>query len=66
MTAALPSESGEVSFRAPPPTYERLSYPLTSQSYANYPLYTPGGQDKRWLGEGALEEGGRQWVGGLM
>ncbi|EIM85716.1 uncharacterized protein STEHIDRAFT_169568 [Stereum hirsutum FP-91666 SS1] len=60
--AAAPS----MSYKAPPPTYEHLSYPLPSQSHANYPLYTPGGQDKRWLGAGSLEEGGRQWVGGLM
>ncbi|THH30697.1 hypothetical protein EUX98_g3509 [Antrodiella citrinella] len=46
--------------------YRRLTYPLPSSSYANYPFFTPGGGDKRWFGTGESEEGGRQWVGGLM
>ncbi|EGO02029.1 hypothetical protein SERLA73DRAFT_104286 [Serpula lacrymans var. lacrymans S7.3] len=46
--------------------YDRLTYPLPSHSYRDYPFYTPGGSDKRWMGSGALEEEGMQWVGGLM
>ncbi|KAI0082367.1 hypothetical protein K474DRAFT_1702890 [Panus rudis PR-1116 ss-1] len=47
-------------------TYRRLAYPLPSLSHANYPFYTPSGEDKRWFGTGESEEDGRQWVGGLM
>ena len=43
-----------------------MSYPLPALSHANYPFYTPGGQDMRWLGTGDLEEAGMQWVGGMM
>ena len=43
-----------------------MSYPLPALAHANYPFYTPSGQDKRWIGNGELEEGGVQWVGGLM
>ncbi|KAJ8515337.1 hypothetical protein ONZ45_g7215 [Pleurotus djamor] len=46
--------------------YTRLVHPRPSPSHANYPFYTPGGGDKRWLGEGVGEEEGLQWVGGLM
>ncbi|KAI9513263.1 hypothetical protein F5148DRAFT_286601 [Russula earlei] len=46
--------------------YERLTRPLPALSHAEYPFYTPGGGDKRWLISDNLEEEGRQWVGGLM
>ncbi|KAJ3537464.1 hypothetical protein NM688_g6684 [Phlebia brevispora] len=46
--------------------YRHMSYPLPALSHANYPFHTPGGEDKRWLGTGELEENGMQWVGGLM
>ena len=46
--------------------YRRLNHPLPATSHANYPFYTPGGDDKRWRGAGETEEGGNQWVGGLM
>ncbi|KAG6842043.1 hypothetical protein C0991_003569 [Blastosporella zonata] len=49
-----------------PETYTRLLHPLPALSHANYPFYTPGGCDKRWLGEGEVEEEGLRWVGGLM
>src|ERR1700730_17954079 len=45
--------------------YERLTHPLPALSHATYPLYTPGGGDKRWLMSGTVEEEGPQWVGGL-
>ncbi|THH13633.1 hypothetical protein EW146_g6611 [Bondarzewia mesenterica] len=48
------------------PVYERLTHPLPFLSHANYPLFTPSGEDKRWFGSGALEEDGRLWVGPLM
>ncbi|KAG2156301.1 hypothetical protein DEU56DRAFT_723385 [Suillus clintonianus] len=43
--------------------YNKLTHPLPAESHRNYPLYTPGGGDRRW---GFLEEEGQQWVGGLM
>ncbi|KAJ7721188.1 hypothetical protein DFH07DRAFT_303044 [Mycena maculata] len=46
--------------------YSRLRYPLPAQTHAEYPLYTPGGADKRWIIAEGLEEAGLQWVGGLM
>ncbi|KAF5387659.1 hypothetical protein D9615_000596 [Tricholomella constricta] len=49
-----------------PETYIRLTHPLPARSHANYPYYTPGGGDKRWLGAGEVEEEGLRWVGGLM
>ncbi|KAF8272122.1 hypothetical protein EI94DRAFT_1770049 [Lactarius quietus] len=47
-------------------SYERLTHPFPVSSHAEYPFYTPGGGDKRWLMSGDLEEEGHQWVGGLM
>ncbi|KAG6910957.1 hypothetical protein DXG01_006011 [Tephrocybe rancida] len=49
-----------------PETYTRPLHPLPAPSHANYPYYTPGGGDKRWLGEGEVEEEGLRWVGGLF
>ncbi|KAI9000812.1 hypothetical protein BD414DRAFT_451507 [Trametes punicea] len=46
--------------------YRVLTHPLPSKSHARYPFYTPGGEDKRWLGSEELEEGGRQWVGPML
>ncbi|KAJ7490340.1 hypothetical protein B0H11DRAFT_1020430 [Mycena galericulata] len=46
--------------------YSRLRYPLPAQPHANYPFYTAGGADKRWIISEGLEEAGLQWVGGLM
>lgn len=46
--------------------YRQMSYPLPALSHANYPFYTPSGEDKRWIGTDDLEEEGMQWVGGLM
>ncbi|OAX44035.1 hypothetical protein K503DRAFT_579751 [Rhizopogon vinicolor AM-OR11-026] len=48
------------------PAYKKLLYPLPVESQRNYPLYTPGGGDRRWLGSGSFEENGQHWVGGLM
>jgi len=47
-------------------TYTRLRYPSPNWKYANYPFYTPGGNDRRWNGSGEAEEDGLQWVGGMM
>ncbi|KAL0067664.1 hypothetical protein AAF712_005379 [Marasmius tenuissimus] len=41
----------------------QMTHPLPALSHANYPWYTPGGSDKRWLD---LEEDGFQWIGGMM
>ncbi|KAI0772131.1 hypothetical protein BD413DRAFT_53755 [Trametes elegans] len=46
--------------------YRELVHPLPSRSHARYPFYTPGGEDKRWLGTDELEEGGRQWIGPML
>ncbi|KAJ3484105.1 hypothetical protein NLI96_g5852 [Meripilus lineatus] len=46
--------------------YRRLVHPLPTPVHCNYPFYTPSGEDKRWFGFGEDEEGGKQWVGGLM
>ncbi|ETW84135.1 hypothetical protein HETIRDRAFT_311797 [Heterobasidion irregulare TC 32-1] len=51
---------------SPSTQHERLTHPMPSPSHANYPLHTPSGEDKRWIGSGALEEGGQLWVGPLM
>ena len=53
-------------YRSALPAYSRLDHPVPALTHANYPYYTEGGSDKRWLGSGAIEEGGLQWVGGLM
>ncbi|KAF4575138.1 hypothetical protein EYR36_006494 [Pleurotus pulmonarius] len=51
---------------SPSGPYARLVHPRPNPSHANYPFYTPGGGDKRWLGSGEVEEEGLQWVGGMM
>lgn len=51
---------------SPSGPYARLAHPRPNPSHANYPFYTPGGGDKRWLGSGEVEEEGLQWVGGMM
>ncbi|KAJ7228426.1 hypothetical protein GGX14DRAFT_692450 [Mycena pura] len=43
--------------------YSRLKYPLPAITHINYPFYSPGGADKRWI---MPEEVGLEWVGGLM
>ncbi|KAI0660784.1 hypothetical protein C8Q70DRAFT_912249 [Cubamyces menziesii] len=50
----------------PKDIYRELTHPLPSRCHARYPFYTPGGEDKRWLGTEELEEGGRQWVGPML
>ncbi|KAL7282564.1 hypothetical protein ACG7TL_004035 [Trametes sanguinea] len=52
--------------RNPKDIYRELTHPLPSRSHARYPFYTPGGEDKRWIGSEELEEGGRQWVGPML
>ncbi|KAK0230639.1 hypothetical protein IW262DRAFT_1339509 [Armillaria fumosa] len=47
-------------------SYTRLTHPLPAVSHFDYPWFTSGGSDKRWLGSGAEEEEGLCWVGGLM
>ncbi|PSR93757.1 hypothetical protein PHLCEN_2v4652 [Hermanssonia centrifuga] len=46
--------------------YRNMMHPTPARSHDNYPFYTPGGEDRRWIGSGEFEEGGMQWVGGLM
>ncbi|KAI0722757.1 hypothetical protein C8Q76DRAFT_835970 [Earliella scabrosa] len=47
-------------------TYRQLTHPLPSDGHANYPFYTPGGGDKRWLGNEEMEENDRQWIGPML
>lgn len=46
--------------------YRRLVHPLPVPAHENYPFYTPGGGDQRWITAGEVEEGGLQWVGCMM
>ncbi|KAJ7780996.1 hypothetical protein B0H16DRAFT_1658683 [Mycena metata] len=46
--------------------YSSLKYPLPAQTHINYPFYTPGGGDKRWIMPEDSEEAGLEWIGGLM
>ncbi|KXN86129.1 hypothetical protein AN958_10496 [Leucoagaricus sp. SymC.cos] len=46
-------------------TYTKLRHPTPSPSYANYPFYTPGGGDRRWVSMPETEEG-MHWVGPLI
>ncbi|KIK67791.1 hypothetical protein GYMLUDRAFT_1013857 [Collybiopsis luxurians FD-317 M1] len=63
----LGPESADYPGVSPPSIdFERMSHPLPASSHANYPWYTPGGGDKRWVGSGEEEEEGLKWVGGLM
>ncbi|KAF9238750.1 hypothetical protein BU15DRAFT_47325 [Melanogaster broomeanus] len=43
----------------------RMSHPRPSPSHRNYPMFTPGGGDRRWSADDTEAEG-MQWVGGLM
>ncbi|KAJ7044591.1 hypothetical protein C8F04DRAFT_591275 [Mycena alexandri] len=45
--------------------YSSLKYPLPAQTHINYPFYTPGGGDKRWI-ISEDSEVGLEWIGGLM
>ncbi|TFK43747.1 hypothetical protein BDQ12DRAFT_675493 [Crucibulum laeve] len=53
-------------YHMPYTTYTHLSYPLPAPTHANYPFYTPGGGDRRWVSSEAAEEEGLHWVGGMM
>jgi len=61
-----PASHGFSAYRTSLPSYNRLSHPLPSLSHINYPFYTPGGGDGRWLVSEDVEETGLQWVGGMM
>ena len=39
--------------------YRPLTHPLPAPCHENYPFYTPGGADVRWLGNDETEESGR-------
>lgn len=45
-----------------------MSHPQPTASHEKYPLFTPGGKDKRWLHDNDIpeDEHGRQWVGGML
>ena len=46
--------------------FETMTHPQPALSHKNYPFYTPGGRDRRWVGTSDLEEHGMHWVGGLL
>ncbi|KAI0692261.1 hypothetical protein BC835DRAFT_1416653 [Cytidiella melzeri] len=46
--------------------YRNMTHPLPARCHANYPFFTPSGEDKRWMIKDDLEEEGMQWVGPLM
>ncbi|KAI0089061.1 hypothetical protein BDY19DRAFT_889736 [Irpex rosettiformis] len=46
--------------------YRKMTYPLPARCHAEYPFYTPSGEDKRWIVKEDLEEEGLSWVGPLM
>ncbi|KAF8843087.1 hypothetical protein BDN67DRAFT_897816 [Paxillus ammoniavirescens] len=50
------------------PIYDRLYHPMPSPLHYRYPMYTPGGGDRRWFVDirEILDEEAMQWVGGLM
>lgn len=58
--------SSRFSFTKSNANYEPLTHPQPSPGHANYPFFTPGGEDKRWTGSGLEEEKGNLWVGGLL
>ncbi|CAK5262843.1 unnamed protein product, partial [Mycena citricolor] len=43
--------------------YSRIRYPLPAESFFNYPFYTSGGSDRRWLAPGDAD---MEWVGSVM
>ncbi|KAF8639687.1 hypothetical protein AX17_000951 [Amanita inopinata Kibby_2008] len=49
-----------------PLSYTFLHYPSPAPLHMNYPFYTPGGGDRRWIGSGELEEDGLQWIGRML
>ncbi|KAG9016824.1 hypothetical protein FRB93_009353 [Tulasnella sp. JGI-2019a] len=46
--------------------YPVLQHPRPAPEFANYPNFTPGGADSRWIGQGEMEEDGLLWAGPLM
>lgn len=44
----------------------RLRYPTPALVHRNYPMYTPGGRDRRWVDESELERSNVKWVGNMM
>jgi hypothetical protein len=45
----------------------RLRYPAPVLGHRNYPMYTPGGFDRRWVSEcEVLERSDVKWVGNMM
>jgi len=44
----------------------RLRYPTPVLAHRNYPGYTPGGRDRRWVNELELERSDVKWVGNMM
>ncbi|KAF9651080.1 hypothetical protein BDM02DRAFT_3163826 [Thelephora ganbajun] len=44
----------------------RLRYPTPALGHRKYPMYTPGGLDRRWINEFELEHSHVKWVGNMM
>lgn len=60
-------EVKDTSRSAPDPTDPgRLRYPTPVLLHRNYPMYTPGGFDRRWANGFELERSDVKWVGNMM
>ena len=46
--------------------YDILTCPQPLPSHLNYPLFTPGGKDCRWVSSGGVDEHGQRWVGVML
>jgi hypothetical protein len=44
----------------------QIRHPTPCISHENYPMYTPGGFDRRWVQPGEIEETTLKWVGTMM
>ncbi|KIM46406.1 hypothetical protein M413DRAFT_313631 [Hebeloma cylindrosporum] len=53
-------------YRNPATAYSRLKCPQPALTHKNYPFYTHGGGDSRWVGSEEMEKNGLHWVGSLM
>ena len=49
-----------------PTAPSRLRYPTPALCHRNYPMYTPGGLDRRWVNEFELKRSDVKWVGNMM
>ncbi|CAA7260066.1 unnamed protein product [Cyclocybe aegerita] len=53
-------------YSSPTTSYTRMTYPQPAPTHANYPFFTPGGGDARWIEQDEIEQEGLHWVGAMM